>query len=99
MNLYLLSDYSAVDAVIGEVVKWIPMSSQRFSSIEVYDDGTTDLNFTRVTNQVMPSIVYILNGKLWSRDCLLDPSDAKPACRIWEPSLANKSMGLKSMGS
>ena len=78
--------YSAVEAILGETVKWIPMSPQRVSYIHVADDGTLDLNFTRVTLQVMPQIVYILHGKLWSRDCLMDPSSI-PICRLWEPSV------------
>lgn len=78
--------FSAVYALLGETVKWIPMSPQRISYVNLHNDGTLDLNFTRVTNQVMPQIVYILKGRLWSRDCLLDPSDASPSCRLWEPS-------------
>ena len=64
------------------------MSSKRISYIHLQDDGTLDVNFTRVTEQVMPQIVYILHGKLWSRDCLLDPG-VIPVCRLWEPSEIN----------
>ena len=66
-------------------MKWIPMSAQRVSYIHVADDGTLDVNFTRVTEEVMPQIVYILHGKLWSRDCLMEPG-VIPVCRLWEPS-------------
>lgn len=77
-----------VQAILGETEKWIPMSTNRIDYISLGNkgwskEGYLDVLFSPVDVEEKVNISYILENKLYTRECTLQ-TGTQTVCRLFE---------------